>query len=331
MKIGSRSGYWRGRAAMLGSLAVLGALASPRAACAQAIVNRVIASVDGEPITMFDLKQFSQTNGVPLPDPHDPQAPELTRAALKGLITQRMMEAELKNFADKADDEAVDKYIARLREKNGVNDEQLRQQLSQSGQSYEDFRKRARIELEKMNMLEHEVRQKISITPEQIKAYYDSHQKEFIVTKERLKLAQILVAADAKAPPGEIDAARKKAQDLRKRAAAGEDFAELAAKFSDDDSKSKGGELGDFAPDEILDQIHDAVSKLKPGEVSEVIQTSSGFHIVKLEEHDVPGPKPLADVKDEIQDKLIAASSQDRMKQWVDRDLIKSHHVESFL
>jgi parvulin-like peptidyl-prolyl isomerase len=293
-------------------------------------LDRVIASVDGDPITVHDLKVYSAANGIQLTNPGDPNSDETVRQTLKGLITQKMMEQELKNYADRATDEQVDRYIDKLREKSNLSEEEFKNQVMHEGITWDEFRKRAKTELEKMSMLDAEVRQKVNIPPEQIQAYYDAHKDEFRVEKERYKLAQILVAVDfAKASPDEVQAAKHKAKELRKRAAEGEDFAALAAQNSDDDSKTKGGELGEFAPDDMLDEIRAGVANVEPGHVSDVIQTKYGFHIIKVEEHDKPGLKPVGEVKEQIEDKLTEAAGQGRMKEWLDKDLIKNHHVES--
>ena len=92
---------------------------------------------------------------------------------------------------------------------------------------------------------------------------------------------------------------------VRARALKGDDFGDLARVYSDDDSKSNGGELGWFAPGDINDSILAAVKSLKPGEVSAPIRTNHGFHLVKLEEHEVPGVVPLSEVKPQIRAQLI--------------------------
>jgi peptidyl-prolyl cis-trans isomerase SurA len=307
-------------------MALVGATAPARAED----LDRVIASVDGDPITVHDLKAYGAANGIQLTNPGDPHSDETVRQMLKGLITQKMMEQELKNYADRATDEQVDRYIDKVRQKSNLSEAEFKSQVMREGITWDEFRKRAKTELEKMSMIDAEVRQKVNIPPEQIQAYYDAHKDEFRVDKERYKLAQILIAVDfTKASPDDVRAAKKKAKELQKRAAAGEDFAALAAQNSDDDSKTKGGELGDFAPDDMLDEIRAGVANVEPGHVSDVIQTKNGFHIIKVEEHDKPGLKPVGEVKEQIEDKLTDAAGQGRMKEWLDKDLIKNHHVES--
>jgi len=322
--VSSRSGY--GLAIGFAIVALVGVTAHARAED----LDRVIASVDGDPITVHDLKAYGAANGIQLSNPGDPNSDETVRQMLKGLITQKMMEQELKNYADRATDEQVDRYIDKLREKSNLSEAEFKSQVMREGITWDQFRKRAKTELEKMSMLDAEVRQKVNIPPEQVQAYYDAHKDEFRVDKERYKLAQILIAVDfSKASPDDVKAAKQKAKELQKRAVAGEDFAALAAQNSDDDSKTKGGELGDFAPDDLLDEIRAGLANVEPGHVSDVIQTKYGFHIIKVEEHDKPGLKPVGEVKEQIEDKLTDAAGQGRMKEWLDKDLIKNHHVES--
>jgi len=118
---------------------------------------------------------------------------------------------------------------------------------------------------------------------------------------------------------------------VRKRALKGEDFAALAAKYSDDDSKTQGGELGYFKPDEINEQILAAISKLKTGQISDLVKTNHGFHILKVEEHQEAGVRPLADVSERIREKLLQDQMETQFKKWVNTDLIKDHSVQTYL
>jgi peptidyl-prolyl cis-trans isomerase SurA len=314
------------------ALLVLVAIAVPPggSASAQQVVDRVVASVDGEPITMHDVKAFSVENGTPIPDESDPRAHDMIRKALKTLIEDKLLESETKSFASQVDESQVDKFIERMRDQNNLTEQQFKEELLREGTTWEQFRNRARLEVEKMIMLDKDVRSKVKIPDADVKAYYKSHQAEFTNQSERYKLAQILIAVSPNAPPADIAAAQAKAEKIRKRAVLGEDFHVLATQFSDDDSKSKGGELGYFAPDEMMDQIRTAVAGLKPGEISKLVRTSHGFHILKVEEHDAVGPKPFSEVEDEIRDKLTDAKAKENFREFVDQDLVKNHHIESF-
>lgn len=304
-------------------------LAAPRAALALENLDRVVASVDGDPITVRDLKAFAALNHVTLAAPDDMNSPE-TKAVLKGVISQYLLESEVKKYKDRVDERQVDEYIANFEQSNGLTDAQLRAQLRSQGHTYEEFRKHARLELQKMIMIQKEVRQKVNISPDEVKAYYDAHPQEFTVGKERFKLAQILIAVPSNAPPAQVEAARAKAESIRKQLLAGADFGKLAREYSDDDSKSQGGELGDFSRGDIMDAIQNAVDHMKVGDISEPVRTDHGFHILKLEVHDQVGVKPLAEVSGQIQEKLVSQKAQQQFGTWVDQDLAKQHYIETF-
>lgn len=304
-------------------------LATARVARAQADLDRVVASIDGDPITVHDLTAFAALNHVTLANPGDMNAPE-TKAVLKGVISERLLESEVKKYKDRVDKRQVDEYIANFEQSAGINDQQLRAQLQAQGHTYEEFRKHARLELQKMMMIQKEVRQKVNISPDEIKAYYDAHPQEFSVGKERFKLAQILIAVSPKASPAEVEAARNKAETIHQQLLNGADFGKLARQYSDDDSKSQGGELGDFSRGEMIDPIQNAIDHMKVGGISEPVRTDHGFHIVKLEAHDLPGVKPLAEVSAQIQEKLVTQKAQQQFATWVQSDLVKQHYIETF-
>ncbi len=314
---------------MRAALGVLvGLLVAPGAARAQQVVDQVVGSVDGDPITMHDVEAFAASTGNPI-TPGTAGSSETAKAALKALIAAKLLEQEVKKYEDKVDESEVDKYITALRSQKHLSDEQFRGELMRNGISYDDFRKRARLEIEKMAMIDKEVRDKVVIPQTDIQAYYDAHKDEFTIEKERLRIAQILIAVPNNATGKQITDARKKADALRARVAKGEDFGTLARHYSDDASKTNGGELGWFAPADVMDEILAAVRPLKPGDISPVVHTKYGFHILKLEDHEVPGMRPLADVREQIREKLQDERAQSQLESWVETDLVKQHYVET--
>jgi parvulin-like peptidyl-prolyl isomerase len=291
-------------------------------------VDRVVASVDGEPITMREVKDFAAQHGRPI-DTDDFASSQTAKDSVKALIGEKLLEQEVKKYEDKVDEGQVDKYIDQLRADKHLTDEQFRQELKAAGMSYDELRKRARMDLEKAMMIQQQVREKIDVPDADIKAAYDAHKADFTVAKERLKLAQILIAVPPNASAKQVADAQKKAEMVRARAAKGEDFNDLARKYSDDDSKSSGGELGWFEPSDVMDQILVGVKPLKPGQISPTIRTSHGFHIVKLEDHEVPGVRPLSEVKAAIRGALIDQQSSTQLQTWIESDLVKQHYVET--
>ena len=290
-------------------------------------VDSVVASVDGNPITSRDVTTFNAaqtvTGAAPAVTPDDPNS------KLKTLITQQLIRLESQKYADKVDDSDIDRMIAGIEDRNHMTDEQLREQLQSQGVSYAEFRANVRRQAEAMAMFQREVRDKIVIPDSEIKAYYKAHPEEFTVTDEKYQLAQILIAAPPDASAAQLSALQAKAVSVQKQAAKGADFAALARQYSDDDSKSKGGELGVFSAADLNDAIGAGIKKLKPGDVSKVIRTKYGFHIIKVEAHQMPGEVPLEQVSGQIREKLQDEKSKGDYQHWIDQDLVKEHYVET--
>jgi len=308
---------------------LLGSWAQSGRAAGEQVVDRVVASVDGNPLTMQDLVNFAKANGLTLPTDNSPASVAIQRKALRALISETALEHEEQGVD--VSDEQVDRFVQMFEQQHHVTEMQLRQELAANGISWEEYRRRARMEVQRMALLQRQVSDQIVITDDQVAAYYKAHPKDFMVSQERYKLAQILIALPADPTPAQVAAARAKATALDKKARGGADFAQLARKYSDDDSRDAGGELGEFKPDDIIDPILDGIRGLKPGQVSGVIRSNHGFHIVKVEAHDLPGEQPLSEVQEKIRQKLTQQQMQVQFKHWVEVDLIKNHVVHTYL
>ncbi len=318
-------------ASAAGLMALLTAV-NVRPAAAEEI-DSVVASVDGDPITSQDVKTQGAAGsssaasgglGIGSAPSNDPDV------ALKNAIAQRLLEQEAQKFASKVDDDEIDRYIHNLEQQNHITDDQLRAQLRQQNMSYDDFRAKIRKQVEAMTMIDQEVRQKIVIPEDEIEVYYKDHPDEFTTSDEKFKLAQILISVPAGATPQQLDELRSKADDVHKLAVKkNADFASLALKYSDDDSKTKGGELGEFSPGDLNDAVLAAIKNSSDGEISPVVKTRYGFHIVKVEQHLLPGLKRLDLVRSQIREKLMTDQAKMAFDKWIESDLIKQHYVET--
>src|SRR5262249_30232822 len=146
--------------------------------------------------------------------------------------------------------------------------------------------------------------------------------------KKRSRIANILVRVPDTATPQQVSGAQAKAEKIRKAAVTGIDFGDLAGKYSDDDSKKASGELGWFEPGDIQDQIVAALRKIKPGDISETVRSSHGFHNLKLEAHETPGTRPIEEVKTQIREKILDQKFKEHIQSWIETDLVKQHDVQ---
>jgi parvulin-like peptidyl-prolyl isomerase len=152
------------------------------------------------------------------------------------------------------------------------------------------------------------MRANMPVSDAEIKAYYDAHSGDF-TSPERYRLAVITVACPPNALASLAAAARAKVEAVRELVLSGEeDFATVAREYSEDDSASRGGELGYFSPSAIPRPMLDAIEPLKVGQISRIIPDptppSPGFDIFKVEEHELPRLEPLSAVKDQIREKI---------------------------
>ncbi len=150
------------------------------------------------------------------------------------------------------------------------------------------------------------IRSTMKVDDAQVKAYYDAHKAEFSTPSTERRASHILIKVDEKAPASEVEAARKKAQDIYAKAKAGADFAALAKEFSQDGSASNGGDLGWFSRERMVKPFSDAVfdQAKAVGEVVGPIQSQFGFHVIKLT--GIGGEiKPFDEVKAQVRQTIL--------------------------
>jgi peptidyl-prolyl cis-trans isomerase D len=143
-----------------------------------------------------------------------------------------------------------------------------------------------------------------TVSEEDISMYFDLNKQSF-ATPKKVKARHILFQVGADAKTEEVEKAEKKALDVLAQAKSGKDFAELAKKYSDDPgSRDKGGDLGFFARDRMVKPFSDAAFSMKSGEISDLVRTPFGWHIIQVEEIQEAKEPVLADVSEEIEAKL---------------------------
>lgn len=143
--------------------------------------------------------------------------------------------------------------------------------------------------------------------------YYELNVETRFTTPRRVRASQILKRLDPKAKPEEAAAKRAMLEKLLKEARAGADFAALAKKYSDDMTAARGGDLGYFRKDEIVPEIAEAAFGLKVGQISDIVRSPFGLHIIKLTGDQAEKKKPFAEVKGQIEAKLRSERAERRL------------------
>jgi peptidyl-prolyl cis-trans isomerase SurA len=299
-------------------------------ATAQAkVVDQLIAVIDGDPFTLSNVTSYAKTKlgrDFPSSDLKNLNAADLE--VLELFITDKLMEAEVREAGVNITDEEIDHYIDQIKQRNRLTDEELARALAREGQTRATYRTAVKSELERSEIINRQVRKRVNITADDVERYYRLNAKNFM-TEDRARLRHILLPVAESASAAEVEAVTRKANDLHARIVAGEDFSKLAEQYSDGAGRNAGGDIGWVKRGTLLKPIEDvAFEKLAVGEVSEPVRSSMGVHLVKLEAKESGRVPPLSVVSSRIKEDLYAKALEERFAQWLKTDLRRKHRVD---
>ncbi len=274
------------RAALGVALASVAALALAQSAPSRTriqLVDRIIAVVNQEVITQFELsarmqrvtRELQQRN-TPLPDRE-----VLERQLVERMITERVQLQRATELGLRVDDQQLDQTVARVAENNKMSVEQFESALARDGIPIQKFREELRSEIVISRLRDREVDNRISISENEVDLYI-TEQADSKETASEYELSHIVLRVPEQASPEQAERQRGRAEEVVKRSRAGADFGQMSAAYSDAPEAMTGGEMGWRERDRIPDLYLNALSKMRPGEVSEVLRSPAGFHVLKL-------------------------------------------------
>ena len=273
--------------AVAAALAVCAALACAGAHAQDVTeLNRIVAIVNDDVITSVDLDRETQMaldtlrrQGTPLPQ-HD----VLEKQLLERLITKRVLLQQARTTGLRVPDSELDAAIERIAAQNKMSVAGLRQAVAQTGVSFDRFREDVRGEILISRMREREVEARVMVTDAEIQSFLRSQEGRGNEKADEYSLAHILVSVPEQATPDELRLRRSRAETALTQLKSGADFRQVAASFSDAPDALQGGEMG-WRPAGRLPAIFlDALRGMKVGEVSQILRSPAGFHILKLQD-----------------------------------------------
>jgi peptidyl-prolyl cis-trans isomerase SurA len=272
----------------------------------ETLVEEIVARVNNQIITLSDYEKAAQqlTEEVRqdcqncTQDQLQAEMKERQKNLLRDMIDQQLLIERAKDMGLDVDTELV-KQLDEVRKQNNLATmDDLEKAVEKQGIVWEDYKQQMKNSLLTQKVIQQEVGGQMDIGPDEIKKYYDAHKQDF-VRKEQVDLSEIFLSTEGKTPE-EIAAIKTKADDLHKRIVNGDDFAELAKRRSEGSTAQDGGELGSYERGQLAPQLADAVFKLDRNGLTDVIQTKTGFEILKVNEHYQAGLQPLDKVSDQI-------------------------------
>ena len=235
---------------------------------------------------------------------------------LKQMIDDQLLVQKALDLNLNADNEVI-KYLDNIRKEQKLPDmEALEKMMSQQGIDPAEFKQNLKNHSLKQQVLGREVYYKLQqISSEEVNKYYEAHKQEYD-RPEEVRIREILISSEGK-NPSELPALEKKAQEALQKAKGGERFEELAKKYSDGPTANDGGDLGFFPRGKMRQEIEEAAFKLRRGQISDIIKTSYGFVIIKVEEKHEAGIQKVDVVADEIRDQIINSRSQAAIQEYL--------------
>jgi len=278
--------------------------------------QRVVARVNGVELTERQLNRV-MNELMPMMFYHKTISPDklkkLRRQAMDELIKRELYYLEAKRLGMKAERSLIEEGIKKIKSRF-PSEEAFRQALKREGITEDDLRSEVEWDLLVRRFIKEEIKKKAEVSDEELRDYYEKN-KESFVRPEAVRIRHILIRVDPSATPEEKKEKKSLAEDILRRLKEGEDFAELAYKYSEDNWYVKGGDLGLVHRGRLLPELEKVAFQLKDGEVSGLIKTIYGYHIIKKE-----GSAPPTRMKfEEVRAKLKRDLEQKRRQEIEER------------
>jgi peptidyl-prolyl cis-trans isomerase SurA len=297
------------------------------------VVEEIVARVNNEVITRSEFERSKVTaeedaksdcQNRCTPEQLKTRIDDLQKNALRDLIDQSLLVQRAKDMGISVEPEVI-KQLDQIRIENKLPSmEALEEAVSKQGLNWEDFKNNIRNGLLTKKVIGSEVGSHINVPKEEIQKYYDEHKAEF-VRPEQVALRSIEVNTAGK-DATEIADLKKKADTALKRIQDGEDFGEIAKRYSDGATAKQGGYLGIYKRGELSKELEETVFKMKRNDLTEVMETKQGFLIIQVLEHYDEGEQSLAKVENEINEKLYSQRMEPAL-----REYLKTLREESYV
>ncbi len=315
------------------------------------VVNKTVAVVNNEIITLEDfnkktgpmIEQYRQAyKGTDAEE----KLKEMKKEMLNQMVEEKLLRQEAKKqniIVTKQDiQKGVDEVKKRFKPDN--NFQEYKEELKRQGYTEKAFENDIKEQLMVMQLIDKEIKSKAVLPTEaEVQKYYDEHKKE-LKQDEQVRARHILIRVEEKADLKAQSAALKKIQEVQAKIKKGGDFAALAKEYSEDPgSKENGGDLGFFTKETMVPEFSKAAFALKPGQVTDAVKTSFGYHLIKVEEvkpakqltldDEVPvGNGKNVKIKEYVQNMLYQQSMEKKFEEWL-KDLkgkskIETHELE---
>ena len=283
-------------------------------------IDKVVAIVNGEIITLTELDEavnlILKDTGINF-DSTNKDPAEIKRKVLDQLIDNKLMEQEIKRTGIVVSENDIDNTLENIQKENSISREELVKSLEAKGLTLEKYKEQIKQGFEKTRLVNREIKSKVLVNEDELKKYYTSN-IDFFKAITEVRVQHIFLPVPPNADEAKVKDVYEKAREILVKIGNNEDFGELAKMYSNDPSAASGGDMGWFKQGEITPFLEKVVFSLKVGEISDIITSSLGLHIVKLMDRKEEGVRPFEEVKDEIRDTIYAEKMDHEFKEWLE-------------
>jgi peptidyl-prolyl cis-trans isomerase SurA len=294
------------------------------------LVDRIVAVVNNEIITLYDLNQkftpyAEKIKALGYSAEKERKTLFKVRSdVLNELIDHKLSIQQIEKYKLTVAEKEIDNALERMKVARHYTDEDIRAGLAQQGLTMEDLRKELKDQLLRRKLVNLEVKSKIVVTQENIKSYFESHPEKYAGEK-KYQLWNIFVNLSSTASDSEKRSALNKMQAILEKLRQGHNFETLASDDSLTSLQVKGGELGLFLIDELSPQLQKVVEGMKTGEFSSILDSGFGYQIIYVQKIIDTTTKNLAQAEKEIEDILFKELVDNKYREWLKALRNRSH------
>ena len=290
-----------------------------------AVVNgTIITQGELDRVLDYELRRAAQS-GQQIPDA---QMPKIENSILDSLIVSELLFQESKKQGIQVKPETVTEQLTIVKQRF-PSEAEFKKALDENKLTESKIKADIKRDMAIQQLIDKEVDQKVKITDEEGKTFYDTNPQLF-QQPEQVKASHILIKVDEGASEENKAEARKKIKEIQQKVQKGEDFAELAKTYSEGPSAPRGGDLNFFGRGQMVKPFEDAAFSLEPNETSDIVETKFGYHLIKVVDKQPAKKIAYADVQDRINKHLKDQKLRTERQLYFDK-LKKDAKIEKFL
>ena len=285
------------------------------------IMERIVAVVNGDIITLSELSGAFEPYKKNIEESYkaadkEKVIAEARLSMLNKLIDNVIIDQETKKSGIVINDDEVTTTINDALSKRKMKMDDLINELAKENSSIEAYKKELKDHLLRMKFLRREIKSRLAVSEEEIGDYYTKH-REAYEGKEAVRIRQILILFPKNSNQNIKAKLREEMNAIHKRLQNGEPFDALAAQYSQEPAAAAGGDIGYIEKGSMLPVVDSVAFSLKKDEISEVIESPLGFHIIKVVDKRGAGIKPIASVREEIKTKIEQEKMDKKYEEWI--------------